>query len=107
MLLGGTLLEAAERIDETNFDLIKTATLDRVKQDVRREESREALRKGILGEVEAFKDKRVQWRHRRSALRNDPHRWQNRDETHSISGLSGSEDFRDETRNLHQLRQLH
>jgi hypothetical protein len=53
--LGGTLLEAADRIDETNFDLIKTATLDRVNQNVRTEEGRAALRKAILGEVEAFK----------------------------------------------------
>lgn len=53
--LGGTLLEAADRIDETNFDLIKTAALARVNQEVRQEESRRALRKAILGEVEAFK----------------------------------------------------
>ena len=53
--LGGTLLEAAERIDETNFDLIKTAALDRVNREIRQEEGREALRKAILGEVEAFK----------------------------------------------------
>jgi len=53
--LGETLLEAAERIDETNFDLIKTATLDRVNQEVRQEAGHEALRKAILAEVEAFK----------------------------------------------------
>jgi hypothetical protein len=55
VLLGGTLLEAAERIDETNFDLIKTSTLDRVNRAVQQEESRAALRKAVLAEVEAFK----------------------------------------------------
>jgi hypothetical protein len=53
--LGGTLLEAADRIDDSNFDTIKTATMDRVNRDVRQEEGRAALRKAILGEVEAFK----------------------------------------------------
>ncbi len=53
--LGGTLLEAGDRIDETNFDLIKTATLDRVNREVRQEESRATLRKAILSEVEALK----------------------------------------------------
>ena len=53
--LGGTLLEAGDRIDETNFDLIKTATLDRVNREIRQEEGRATLRKAILSEVEALK----------------------------------------------------
>jgi hypothetical protein len=53
--LGGTLLEAGDRIDETNFDLIKTATLDRVNREIRQEENRMTLRKAILNEVEALK----------------------------------------------------
>ena len=53
--LGGTLLEAADRIDDSNFDVIKTATMDRVNHDAQQEEGRAALRKAILGEVDAFK----------------------------------------------------
>jgi hypothetical protein len=53
--LGGTLLEASDRIDETNFDLIKTTALDRVTRAAQQEESRAALRKAILAEVESFK----------------------------------------------------
>jgi hypothetical protein len=55
VLLGATLLEAADQMDENNFDLIKTAVLDGVNRNVRDDKSRTLLRSAILAEVEAFK----------------------------------------------------
>jgi hypothetical protein len=55
VLLGATLLEAVDQMDETNFDLIKTAVLDGVNRDVCDDKSRTLLRNEILAQVEAFK----------------------------------------------------
>ena len=53
--LGGNLLEASDRIDEINFDLIKTAALEGVKKTAQQEEASVTLRKRILTEVEECK----------------------------------------------------